>query len=324
MRQIGLVESSSDLARLSDYLLTLGIEVQPEQVAEGYRLWIPEEDRVEEARRVFEEYRGAPEDPRYAAAAGPARALRAAQSQRQRERERVQRRVQTSQRVRGAPPLVTVTLIALSVVAAWQTKLGNPGATSLPRGANEVQALRGPLDLPIQGLTITRYVYGQGELCFFPLFSRRSEVARGEVWRLITPIFLHFSLMHILFNMLSLSSFGNLLEKKFGSGWFLAVVLTSALASNLTQYLWAGAPNFGGMSGVVYALFGYTWARGHTDPWAGFRLPANSVFTMLLWLVVCMTGTVGPIANAAHVGGLVMGGLWGLIPWLRRRILGHW
>jgi membrane associated rhomboid family serine protease len=45
---------------------------------------------------------------------------------------------------------------------------------------------------------------------------------------------------------------------------------------------------------------------------------------MLLWLVVCMTGTVGPIANAAHVGGLVMGGLWGLIPWLRRRILGHW
>ncbi|MFM8220467.1 MAG: hypothetical protein ACKOJF_16250, partial [Planctomycetaceae bacterium] len=122
MRQIGLVESSSDLDRLSDYLLTLGIEVQPEQVAEGYRLWIPEEDRVAEARRIYEEYRVAPADPRYDAATAPARALRAEQSQRQRERERVQRRVRTSQRLRGGPPLVTVTLIALSVVAAWQTK----------------------------------------------------------------------------------------------------------------------------------------------------------------------------------------------------------
>jgi len=325
MRLIGTVETAQDAARLADYLLTRGIAAQSEPGTDGFRLWVLEEDRVAEARQVLDEYRVAPGDSRYDAAAGPARAARAELARKQRERERLAGQTVSRQRSRSGPPLVTVTLIAMSVVVAWKTKLGNPGAQTLRIGMDPVAALRGPIELPIQRLTLTRYVYSPGarELQHLPLFSRRSEVARGEIWRLVTPIFLHFSLMHIVFNMLSLSSIGNLLEKKYGSLWFLALVVTTAVGSNLAQYLLDG-PGFGGMSGVVYALFGYTWARGHTDPWAGYRLPANAIFTMLLWLVVCMTGTVGAIANGAHFAGLVLGGLWGLVPWLKRRLTGRW
>ena len=69
---------------------------------------------------------------------------------------------------------------------------------------------------------------------------------------------------------------------------------------------------FGGMSGVVYALFGYVWMKGRYEPEQGMILHPSTVQTMLLWLVLCMTGFLGNIANAAHVVGLVAGILFGL------------
>ena len=55
----------------------------------------------------------------------------------------------------------------------------------------------------------------------------------------------------------------------------------------------------------VYALFGYIWMKGLHEPEQGMGVHPNTVNIMMLWLVVCMTGMLGPIANAAHVMGLV-------------------
>jgi GlpG protein len=80
----------------------------------------------------------------------------------------------------------------------------------------------------------------------------------------------------------------------------------------LAQYLIVG-PAFGGMSGVVYALAGYVWMRGKYDRTSGLYLDSQSVTILLVWLVVCFTGAVGPVANSAHVAGLITGVVWGRV-----------
>ena len=86
----------------------------------------------------------------------------------------------------------------------------------------------------------------------------------------------------------------------------LFLVLLISIGSNVAQFIYAG-PRFGGMSGVVYGLFGYVWIKGNYDRNFGIRLTDEAVSSMLLWLVLCMTGLLGPIANAAHVAGLLIG-----------------
>jgi GlpG protein len=135
-------------------------------------------------------------------------------------------------------------------------------------------------------------------------------VLRGEVWRLVTPIFLHFGIWHLLFNLLWLFQLGSMIERRLGTGTLAAVVLGTAALSNLAQALVSG-PNFGGMSGVVYALAGYVWMRGKHDPNADVYLDPQSMQWLLIWLVLCFTGLLGPVANTAHVVGLVAGAVWG-------------
>jgi rhomboid protease GlpG len=139
------------------------------------------------------------------------------------------------------------------------------------------------------------------------------SVRHGQLWRLFTPMLLHFGVLHLAFNMWWLYSLGGILERRSGTLFLLLLVLTSQVVSALAQYYWGG-PLFGGMSGVIYALFGYVWIRGKTDPRFGLEIPQQTVLIMLAWLVLCMTGALGAIANAAHLSGLIVGVTWAAIP----------
>jgi GlpG protein len=128
---------------------------------------------------------------------------------------------------------------------------------------------------------------------------------------------MHFGPIHLLFDLWALSMFGTLIETRRGTRTLAILVLVSAIASNLGQFLYdlyfTGKIHlFGGMSGVVYALFGYVWMKGRLEPEQGMILHPSTVQTMLIWLALCMTGIIGNIANAAHVIGLVAGILCGL------------
>ena len=96
-------------------------------------------------------------------------------------------------------------------------------------------------------------------------------------------------------------------------------MLVSAVLSNVGQYFYMDRADpealhlFGGLSGVGYALFGYLWMKGQYEPEQAMILHPNTITTMLLWLVLCMTGWVGPIANAAHVVGLLVGVAFGVL-----------
>ena len=145
-------------------------------------------------------------------------------------------------------------------------------------------------------------------------------VLKGEVWRLVTPMFIHFGAMHIFFNMMWLWDFGRVLEARFRGLRFALLVAAVSMAANVAQAFFSG-PNFGGMSGVNYGLFGFILIRQKFHPAGDIRLNPQTVPFLLIWLVVCFTGSVGNVANGAHVAGLVAGGV---IGWVNAMLGGGW
>jgi GlpG protein len=133
-----------------------------------------------------------------------------------------------------------------------------------------------------------------------------------EYWRLITPIFLHFSPLHIVFNMLWLWDLGGRVERVQGRWRLFGIVLLIGMGSNIAQATFAQVAIFGGMSGVIYGLLGYSWTWGALRRDPALHVPTPIVVMMVVWLLICMVGFtemlgLGSIANAAHVGGLVLG-----------------
>ncbi|WP_111641903.1 rhomboid family intramembrane serine protease [Marinimicrobium alkaliphilum] len=153
-----------------------------------------------------------------------------------------------------------------------------------------------------------------------PIFEPVAEgIGQGQVWRLLTPAFIHFGLLHIAFNALWLWELGRRIELLNGRVVYILFVITWAIGSNLVQYFWQGESLFGGMSGVVYALVGYIWMRHRMNPHPLLAVPPGIIGFMMVWLVLGLTGVIdmfmgsGGVANGAHVGGLLVGMLWGII-----------
>lgn len=126
--------------------------------------------------------------------------------------------------------------------------------------------------------------------------------------RLITPIFIHFGFQHIVFNSIGIWELGKIYEAQKSILSFVIFVLIVSVISNTTQYLIFGLANFGGLSGLFYGIFGYLWIRGLKDDEC--KLSNEYISISILWFVLCWTGLLGPIANWAHAGGLIVGCLW--------------
>lgn len=136
----------------------------------------------------------------------------------------------------------------------------------------------------------------------------------GAPWRWVTPIFLHFSAVHLLFNLAVTFDLGRRIEFQRGSLRFAGLVLVIATVSNLGQYLLAGNPVFGGLSGVAYGLLGYVLVSQRRWPdEVVWQVHPGFAFSLVLFLVVFSTGITEPfglyVANEAHWFGFVTGGL---------------
>ncbi|MEP0357562.1 MAG: rhomboid family intramembrane serine protease GlpG [Paraglaciecola sp.] len=140
-------------------------------------------------------------------------------------------------------------------------------------------------------------------------------VVNGQWWRLLGPALIHFSAMHIAFNLLWWWMLGKQLEGTFGSSGLVFLFTLSALISNVAQLIVSG-PSFGGLSGVVYALVGCVWWLGWLKPSWGISLPKPMIGFLLVWLLVGYLDIL-PVhmANTAHTAGLICGCLfaWGLV-----------
>lgn len=163
-------------------------------------------------------------------------------------------------------------------------------------------------DQMIVSLTIVPIGISGGEVVFGSLSLTLSS---GQLWRLLSPAFLHFGWMHLIFNLMWVWYFGRQVEALQGSRTMLLLLVVAGIGANVAQYA-TGTVLFGGMSGVVYALLAHVWLMSRRVPQRGFFVPQMLVVFMLGWMVFTMTdmaGSVGfgNVANEAHLGGLLVG-----------------
>lgn len=286
MRQIGTLKSESDARKVEDLLLTQKIPSQVQTSPEGWTIWVQEEDDRERARGLFDEFLKQPSDQRYLNIDQQAEDLRKLQQQKQSSRrtKQIDLRIQWNRSHRSGR--LTLILILLCGLATVLISFG-----------------------PLQGKVYSVLTISQYRDRIPP------EVRQGQIWRLVTPVFMHapltsgvMGLMHLGFNMMWLSQLGNQIESRKGSRKLLVLILLIATGSNLVQYNFSG-PQFYGMSGVVYGLLGYIWMKSKYDPASGLFIDQGTLQFMLFWLVICFF--IGGIANGAHLSGLAIGILLG-------------
>lgn len=290
MRQIGHLPTESAARSFGDYLYVQGIENQVEDdQPTGWAVWVSEEDKIDRAAELLTAFRANPQDPRYQAEGKEARHLRAAKEKSDeayRKKVLARRHLFRPLASYGFGPL-TFALIVISVVVFVLEQMGSAS-----------------------GLLSALFISATSD-------PSLPEVRSGQVWRLVTPIFIHFGILHIFFNMLWLRDLGSMIEARQNALQLGLLVLVIAVGSNLAQFLIDKSPLFGGMSGVVYGLLGYVWIRGKFDPASGLLLHPTTVMLMMIWFVVCFAGWMGHVANWAHAGGLVIGMAWGYFSSLR-------
>lgn len=141
------------------------------------------------------------------------------------------------------------------------------------------------------------------------------KVRDGEVWRLISHLFVHTSVMHVLNNMVALWILGLLVEGAFGTGWFASVYFVTGLVSAIVSMLWHPAIVSAGASGCIFGVAGFglvllvlKWKRFSVQrpmllKIAGLYLGLNIVFGLIM----------PDVDLTAHLSGLACGGVLGLI-----------
>lgn len=288
MRMVGICGSEALASKFIDYLVTLGIDGEIRSGQNGaWAVWIYGEDDLERAAREYRAFQTAPDAPEYARAAEASAIRRKIESQ---NKNTAYRAVDLRTERAAVKPLVETPVTLVLMIASI-------AVTLLAKSVSEESAMVWIACTP-------------------------DGLLRGELWRLVTPIFIHFGLIHIIFNMLWLYNFGRVIESAKG-GWFLVglVALTAAIP-NLLQMAMRD-PMFGGMSGVVYGLFGYIWLKSRVAPEPGIEIDPLTVAMVLFWFIICILGLVRPVANWVHGAGLALGALCGAASALRRMLRSH-
>jgi GlpG protein len=287
-------------------------------------VWIRDEAHVDRARKEFGEFSQSPGDAKYDAAR-LASEIRREEEALAREAQKRYVDVRSSWgRMAARQMPVTLSLMGISVIVFLASNMGNEAGGTLARLCI-TDFFR--IEDEVRGSRIAE----QADVNFDTEVARRvgklEEVRSGEVWRLVTPMFIHFGPFHLLFNMMWLHQLGGAIERRNGHWRFLAIVLVISSISNLAElYLpdpfavlqgrqaMEFAPNaaFGGMSAVVFGLFGYIWISSRLDPTCGLYVDEQTVVLMLIWLAVCSFGVIGAmfgvhVANVAHAMGLIVG-----------------
>ncbi len=148
-------------------------------------------------------------------------------------------------------------------------------------------------------------------------------LGKDEPWRVLSATYIHFGILHIVFNMMATIDLGKLLERLVGPSRFIVALLVSAIAGFVVSQWWS--LNFGtlrsitgGASGGIFGLggvlIGYLYAR---------RDPAWKQIGIRFAVYAALFAVVFPVNNAAHIGGFIAGAPLGYVfckearPWRR-------
>jgi rhomboid protease GluP len=140
-------------------------------------------------------------------------------------------------------------------------------------------------------------------------------VWQGQWWRLLTAVFLHIGIVHLLLNSFALYQLGTMFEAWLGSGRLLAVYLATGLCGSLASLFFMQADLSAGASGAVFgllgALVGFLLRRRDRLMPSGKQLLSS----LLMWAGInVVLGLTNPhIDNAGHAGGALAGLALGLL-----------
>ncbi|MFC3034159.1 rhomboid family intramembrane serine protease GlpG [Pseudoalteromonas fenneropenaei] len=212
----------------------------------------------------------------------------------------------------------------------WQQFLNDPHASCFAEAAWQLgrsdtifQYQGQSLNLVKRALALNPFVALIGVMCL-AIFVALNFVAPNSVfaafkfnpelaYRWLTPALLHFGALHLIFNLMWWLYLGDKLAKRYGTLLIVTLSIGSAAISNWAQYLMVDG-NFGGLSGVVYALFGFAWVVGLRDKQTPVLIQKPLFGFMLLWLVFGFTDLFFiSMANWAHLFGLLSGALLGAL-----------
>ena len=168
----------------------------------------------------------------------------------------------------------------------------------------------------IEPIFFNKFLISLNQIQFYDF--KTTYLIGNEWWRLITPMFIHFSPTHLIFNSLWIYILGREIEQLDGKIIFIFLILFTSTVSNYLQYSFSGPSLFGGLSGVVYGLLGYCFVSETFLRINKFSFPPAIYIFMFVWLLIGFTGFLdllgfGKIANFAHLGGLLSGILSGYI-----------
>ena len=268
MRQAGTLSNREQAQALADYLLAQGVSTKVEPEGSAWALWVREEDQVPRAVEELQAFLADPQAPHYRQATEQPRRCESCKTVKigSGSKNMIDLRDRWDVRPVGRQPL-TMLLIAVCVFVALVTDVGEK------------------LDSPL--LNYLWFAPPRITVNFLDQFSwtPMKYIDQGQIWRLVTPIFIHFGLVHLVFNMYMFYLFGSIIEARRGTLRYGLLVLSIAIAANYAQYFfpyrmhWGGAPTtlFGGMSGVVYGLFGYMWMKSRFEPQMQIFVPQSTV-----------------------------------------------
>lgn len=134
-------------------------------------------------------------------------------------------------------------------------------------------------------------------------------VKDGEYWRLITPIFLHFGLFHLAFNLFALTQIGPTVEELYGRTRTILLFVVTGLVANLVSLPFVVGGVSAGASGALLGLIGVAAAWGHRDGTTQGRLVRNRMLKWAAYAVIF--GFFIGANNAAHIAGFLAGGALG-------------
>jgi rhomboid protease GluP len=140
-------------------------------------------------------------------------------------------------------------------------------------------------------------------------------IAQGDFYRLLTSMFLHIGLIHLLFNSYALFILGQDVERLYGSARFLLIYFLSGLGGSLASFVLGAGGISAGASGAIFGLIGteiaYFYLHRQTFGQRG-QAQLRSLL-MLAGINLVFGFTIPGINNLAHMGGLVFGAMLGWI-----------
>jgi len=282
MREIVSYKQEKKAQTFAHYLTTVSIENKLIKEDGLFEVWIYDENQLDEAKKALSDYKKSPKEMKFEFAHIKAKEIN-------QEKERLEK-----------------------IERKKRPKIVSGQNSFMQNGLGRITSI-----LMIISVLVTFISYiSQSTALINWLFFYPPQIAKGQIWRLLTPIFIFgthdqilMTIVNLFISLLWLKDFGTAIELIQGRKFFILLLIIITFTSNYFQYQVVG-PSIGGMMGVVYGLFGYIWMKAQFDPNSGYIMNQMTLIILLFFLALGFMG-ISNIANFGHLGGMLTGMIWG-------------